>query len=211
MNAQKRYALFASFEKHNPHPATELYYTRPFELLMAVMLSAQMTDKGVNKITPALFAVANTPSKIMALGEKKLSDFIKSVNYYKTKARHIVQASEQLIKNFGGEIPHNRADLQTLPGVGRKTANVLLSILGDEPVMAVDTHIFRVAHRTGLVKNCKTPLAVENQLVKVIPGPFLKHAHHWLVLHGRYVCKARKPLCQTCVIKPYCEYPQKTP
>ncbi|MBP6103909.1 MAG: endonuclease III [Gammaproteobacteria bacterium] len=209
MNLQKRIALFETFKKQNPDPQTELHYQSPFELLVAVMLSAQATDISVNKATPALFAVANTPEAIRALGETKLKDYVKTINLYPTKAKHIIKTADRLIEHFQGQVPSTREALESLPGVGRKTANVILNTLFDQSVIAVDTHIFRVARRIGLSK-ASTVLSVEKDLMKNIPKAFLKEAHHWLVLHGRYVCKAQKPQCAICPIQALCEYPQKT-
>lgn len=205
MHLSKRVAIFNCFAKHTAQPVTELRYSTPFELLLAVMLSAQMTDKGVNKATEKLFLCANTPTQIVTLGLDQLETALKSINYYKTKAKNIFNTSVILIQQFNHEVPKTREDLQKLPGVGRKTANVLLSVLYQQPVIAVDTHIFRVANRTGLAKG-KTPREIENKLLKNIPQKFLKNAHHWLVLHGRYVCTARKPLCHECIIRDFCEF-----
>jgi endonuclease III len=202
-------AIFKCFKKHNPHPRTELLYQTPFELLVAVILSAQATDQSVNKATRQLFVAANTPEKMRALGEKKLKDYIKTIGLYHNKAKFIIATAERLINDFDSQVPNDREQLETLPGVGRKTANVILNTCFGEPTIAVDTHIFRVANRTGLA-NGKTPLAVEMQLMNVIPKAYLKNAHHWLVLHGRYICKARIPLCGSCYIRQYCEYPNKT-
>lgn len=200
--------IFQRFQAANPHPRTELHYRSPFELLVAVVLSAQSTDKSVNKATEKLFAVANTPETLQALGLQKLETLIKTIGLYKTKAKHLLKSCEILITYFKGEVPHTRSALETLPGVGRKTANVLLNTLFGEKTIAVDTHIFRVANRTGLARG-KTPLAVEKKLLKVIPDQYLKNAHHWLVLHGRYVCIARKPKCSTCLIADLCEFKYK--
>ena len=208
MKLQQRKNIFKAFESHNATPVTELHYSSHFELLIAVMLSAQMTDKGVNKATDKLFPIANTPQKILDLGEEKLSTILRSINYYKAKTRHVLQTCALLLQKFSGEVPGKRQDLESLPGVGRKTANVILSIAFDQPTIAVDTHIFRVANRTKLAPG-KTPREVEDKLNKTIPKEYLKNAHHWLVLHGRYVCTARQPKCQTCIIQPYCEYEDK--
>lgn len=201
--------IFLRFQKANPEPTTELIYRSDFELLVAVILSAQATDKSVNKVTEKLFKVANTPEKILRLGESELRDYVQSIGLYKTKAKNIIAACTLLIDRFHSKVPHTREELESLPGVGRKTANVILNTCFNKPVMAVDTHIFRVANRIGLAKG-KTPLAVELQLEKNIPKAFLHNAHHWLILHGRYVCVARKPHCPTCIIKDLCEYPFKT-
>jgi endonuclease-3 len=209
MNASKRHEIFSRLAAANPHPTTELEYSTPFELLVAVALSAQSTDKGVNLATRRLFPVANTPEAIHALGEDGLADFIKTIGLYKSKARHIIAACRMLIDLHDSQVPHDRAALEALPGVGRKTANVILNTAFGEPTMAVDTHIFRVANRIGLAPG-KTVLAVEKKLLKVIPGAFLVDAHHWLILHGRYVCQARKPKCSECIIADLCEYKDKT-
>lgn len=209
MNASKRHEIFSRLAAANPHPTTELEYSTPFELLVAVALSAQSTDKGVNLATRRLFPVANTPEAIHALGEDGLADFIKTIGLYKSKARHIIAACRMLIDLHDSQVPHDRAALEALPGVGRKTANVILNTAFGEPTMAVDTHIFRVANRIGLAPG-KTVLAVEKKLLKVIPGAFLVDAHHWLILHGRYVCQARKPKCGECIIADLCEYKDKT-
>lgn len=209
MNASKRHEIFSRLAAANPHPTTELEYSTPFELLVAVALSAQSTDKGVNLATRRLFPVANTPEAIHALGEDGLADFIKTIGLYKSKARHIIAACRMLIDLHDSRVPHDRAALEALPGVGRKTANVILNTAFGEPTMAVDTHIFRVANRIGLAPG-KTVLAVEKKLLKVIPGAFLVDAHHWLILHGRYVCQARKPKCGECIIADLCEYKDKT-
>ena len=209
MNSQTIRKIFACFQKANPHPTTELIYRSDFELLIAVILSAQATDKSVNKATEKLYKIANTPEKILKLGEKKLKEYIQTIGLYTTKAKNIMGACRLLVEKFHGEVPRNREALESLPGVGRKTANVILNTCFGEPTIAVDTHIFRVANRIGLA-NGKTPLDVEKQLLKVIPDDYKLNAHHWLILHGRYVCTARKPHCSTCIIKNYCEYPNKT-
>ncbi len=209
MNLKTRQALFTQLQGQNPHPETELLYQSPFELLVAVMLSAQATDVGVNKATRKLFAIAHTPKAILALGEPVLLEHLKTLNLYKTKTRHLLGLCQMLLDQHQGEIPRSRKDLEALPGVGRKTANVVLNVVFGEPCIAVDTHIFRVAQRIGLAFG-NTPLAIEQGLMKAIPKTFLTHAHHWLVLHGRYVCTARKPQCNTCVIRTWCEYPLKT-
>lgn len=200
--------LFKHLQAANPEPTTELNYSTSFELLTAVMLSAQSTDVGVNKVTAKLFAVANTPEAILGLGETELRKCISSLGLYNSKAKHLMQSCRILVDRFNGEVPGTRKELESLPGVGRKTANVLLNILFDEPTIAVDTHIFRVGNRTGLAPG-KTPLDVEKALVKVIPDEFKKHAHHWLILHGRYICKARNPQCHICPIVNECEWPEK--
>lgn len=209
MNATKRLAMFERFAAANPNPATELEYSSPFELLVAVALSAQSTDKGVNRATRRLFPVANTPEALLALGEAGLSDAIRTLGLYKSKARHLIAACQQLVDLHDSQVPHDRAALEALPGVGRKTANVILNTAFGEPTMAVDTHIFRVANRTRLAPG-KTVLAVEKKLLKVIPAPFRVNAHHWLILHGRYTCQARKPRCGECLIADLCEYKDKT-
>lgn len=209
MNTAKRHEIFRRLAAANPHPTTELEYATPFELLVAVTLSAQATDKGVNLATRRLFPVANTPEAIYALGEAGLSDYIRTIGLYKSKAKHIIAACRMLIDLHGSQVPHDRAALESLPGVGRKTANVILNTAFGEPTMAVDTHIFRVANRTGLAPG-KTVLAVEKKLLKNVPQAFLVDAHHWLILHGRYVCQARKPKCAECIIADLCEYKDKT-
>jgi len=209
MNAIKRREIFARLRAANPHPATELEYRTPFELLVAVVLSAQSTDKGVNLATRRLFPVANTPEAIYALGEAGLADFIKTIGLYKSKARHLIAACRMLIELHGGQVPADRTALEALPGVGRKTANVILNTAFGQPTMAVDTHIFRIANRTGLAPG-KTVLKVEKKLLKTIPDEFRIDAHHWLILHGRYVCQARKPKCPECIIADLCEYKNKT-
>lgn len=207
MNAAKRYEIFACLKSANPHPTTELEYHSPFELLIAVMLSAQATDKSVNLATRKLFLQANTPEKIVALGEAGLVEFIKSIGLYKTKARNIL-ATCQLLSQQHNEVPRTREQLEKLPGVGRKTANVLLNTAFGEPTIAVDTHIFRIANRTGIAPG-KNVLEVELKLLKVVPKEFRRDAHHWLILHGRYVCIARKPKCAICMINHLCEYKHK--
>lgn len=208
MNRASRREFFERLSKKNPHPTTELNYTSNFELLIAVMLSAQTTDVRVNIATPALFAVANTPATIYALGDEQLKNYIKSIGLFNTKATNIIKTCELLIKNHDGHVPRTREALEALPGVGRKTANVVLNTAFGEPTMAVDTHIFRVANRTGLAKG-KTTLAVELSLLKNIPIEFLKDAHHWMILHGRYICTARKPKCSECPVCDLCDYPNK--
>jgi len=201
--------MFTRLRELNPHPKTELEYSSPFELLVAVALSAQATDVGVNKATRKLFPVANTPQAILALGEDGLKKYIATIGLFNAKAKNVIATCRLLIDQHGGEVPRDRAALEALPGVGRKTANVVLNTAFGEPVMAVDTHIFRVANRTGLAPG-KDVRAVEDLLVKVIPAEFLLDAHHWLILHGRYVCKARKPDCPQCVIRDLCRFKQKT-
>jgi len=209
MSPARRRAIFVRLREHNPHPKTELHYRTPFELLVAVVLSAQATDKGVNKATPKLFKVANTPQKIIDLGETGLKKYIKTIGLFNSKAKNIVRASEILVREHGGKVPRDREALEALPGVGRKTANVILNVAFGEPTIAVDTHIFRVANRTGLAPG-KTPLEVEKKLIKAVPAEFRHDAHHWLILHGRYTCVARKPRCGSCVIEDLCEYKDKT-
>ncbi len=203
-------AFFQTLQAANPHPETELHHSTPFELLTAVLLSAQATDVGVNKATAKLFPVANTPAAILALGEEGLCEHIRTIGLYKSKARHLLETCRILIEQHGGEVPHSREALEALPGVGRKTANVVLNVAFGEPTMAVDTHIFRMGNRTGLAPG-KTPLAVELKLLKRIPAPYLQHAHHWLILHGRYVCQARKPRCWECSVAATCHFKDKTP
>jgi len=201
--------MFTRLRELNPHPTTELEYASPFELLVAVTLSAQATDVGVNKATRKLFPVANTAQAILALGEEGLKRYISTIGLYNAKAKNVIATCAILVEKYGGEVPADRAALEALPGVGRKTANVVLNTAFGEPTMAVDTHIFRVANRTGLAPG-KDVRAVEDGLLKVIPGEFLQDAHHWLILHGRYVCKARKPDCPQCVIRDLCHYRDKT-
>lgn len=210
MNRQKRQEIFERLREANPSPTTELVYATPFELLVAVILSAQATDKGVNKATARLFPVAGTPEAILKLGEDGLKGYISSIGLFNAKAKNIVEACRMILDHHGGQVPRDRASLEALPGVGRKTANVILNTAFGEPVIAVDTHIFRVANRTGLAAG-KTVRAVEDRLARLVPEEFLKDAHHWLILHGRYVCKARKPACPTCIIRDLCEYRSKTP
>ena len=209
MNAQKRHDIFARFQAANPHPTTELVYRTPFELLIAVILSAQATDKGVNLATKELFKVANTPAKILALEISGLEQYIQSIGLYHSKAKHIIATCRILIDEHHGEVPETREALEKLPGVGRKTANVMLNTAFGQPTIAVDTHIFRVANRTGLAPG-KNVVEVEKKLLKYVAKPFLHDAHHWLILHGRYVCKARKPDCPRCMIVDLCEYKDKT-
>ena len=201
--------LFTRLRELNPHPTTELVYTTPFELLVAVVLSAQATDVGVNKATKKLYPVANTPQAILDLGENGLKRYISSIGLFNAKAKNVIALCRLLIEHHAGEVPHNREALEALPGVGRKTANVVLNTAFGEPTMAVDTHIFRVSNRTGLAPG-KDVRAVEDKLVKVIPDEFKMDAHHWLILHGRYVCKARKPDCPQCAIRDLCRYKDKT-
>jgi len=201
--------IFRRFAAADPEPKSELEYADAFTLLVAVVLSAQATDAGVNKATRALFKVAGTPQKMVRLGEDRLREHIKTIGLYRNKARNVILLSQQLIAEHGGSVPHDRAALEALPGVGRKTANVVLNVAFGEPTMAVDTHVFRVANRTGLSTGT-TPLEVEEDLLRVIPAQYALHAHHWLILHGRYVCKARKPDCPTCLIRDLCLYPAKT-
>jgi len=200
---------FGRFKAANPDPKGELAHINPFTLLVAVVLSAQATDAGVNKATPALFAAADTPAKMAALGEDKVRDLIKTIGLFRTKARNVVELSRRLAAEHGGEVPRAREALEALPGVGRKTANVVLNIAFGEPTIAVDTHIFRVGNRTGLATG-KTPLEVEQKLEQAVPAQFKRHAHHWLILHGRYTCVARKPRCDVCVIADLCQWPGKT-
>ena len=200
---------FSRFRKANPEPKGELEHLNPYTLLVAVVLSAQATDAGVNKATRALFAVADTPQKMLALGEEKVRDYIKTVGLYRNKAKNVIALSEKLIAEFGGEVPRTRAEIESLPGAGRKTANVVLNMAFAEHTMAVDTHVFRVGNRTGLAPG-DTPLEVELGLERVIPPEFMLHAHHWLILHGRYTCLARKPRCEVCLINDLCRWPEKT-
>jgi endonuclease III len=209
MNSSIRREIFERFKSVNPHPTTELEYRSTFELLIAVILSAQATDKGVNVATRKLFSTANTPEKILDLGEAGLRDYIKSIGLYKTKAKNIIATCNLLIQHHGSKVPQTREELEKLPGVGRKTANVILNTAFGQPTMAVDTHIFRVANRTGLARG-KTVLEVELKLLKYIPKEFSHDAHHWLILHGRYVCIARKPKCAICIINDLCEFKEKT-
>ena len=202
-------AFFATLQAANPQPQTELEYTSVFELLTAVLLSAQATDVGVNKATRRLFVVADTPQKMLALGLAGLEEHIKTIGLYRSKARHLLETCRLLMERHGGEVPDTRAALQALPGVGRKTANVVLNVAFGQPTMAVDTHIFRVSNRTGLAPG-KTPLAVEQQLLKRVPPAYAVDAHHWLILHGRYVCLARKPQCFRCAVAAYCDFKPKT-
>jgi endonuclease-3 len=209
MNPAKRREIFLRLQAANPHPTTELEYRTPFELLVAVLLSAQATDVSVNAATRHLFPVANTPEKILALGEEKLREYIQRIGLYKTKARHVMQTCRLLMERHGGQVPQTREELEALPGVGRKTANVILNTAFGMPTIAVDTHIFRVANRIGIAPG-KDVLEVERKLLKFVPDEFKHDAHHWLILHGRYVCQARKPKCGACIIRDLCEYKDKS-
>ena len=210
MNPQKRQEIFTRLRAANPEPRTELVYQSPFELLVSVILSAQATDKSVNKATAQLFAVANSPAAMLALGLKGLSKYIKSIGLYNAKAKNIIAMCRLLLERHGGEVPSTREALEELPGVGRKTASVILNTAFGQATIAVDTHIFRVANRTGIAPG-KTVREVEDKLLKFVPEQFRLDAHHWLILHGRYVCKARRPECPTCIIADLCEYRHKTP
>jgi endonuclease-3 len=210
MNKEKRHQIFTRLRNANPAPTTELLYHTPFELLIAVILSAQATDRSVNKATASLFPVARTPAALLALGEDGLKSHIRAIGLFNGKARNIIKTCAILIAEHGGAVPHDRKALEALPGVGRKTANVVLNTAFGEPTIAVDTHLFRVANRTRIAVG-KTPLAVEQQLLRHVPKPFLRDAHHWLILHGRYVCVARTPHCPQCPIIDLCEFPDKTP
>jgi endonuclease-3 len=209
MNAEQRIAFFEQLKANNPKPSTELEYSSPFELLTAVLLSAQATDISVNKGTRRLFPIANTPAALLALGEAGVRPYIQHIGLYKTKGRHLQETCRILMKQHGGEVPKKREDLEALPGVGRKTANVILNTAFGEATIAVDTHIFRVSNRTGLAPG-KNVMEVEKKLMKCVPQEFLHDAHHWLILHGRYICKARNPDCAHCVVEPLCSYKQKT-
>ena len=209
MNAAKRQEIFTRFRAANPHPKTELEYRTPFELLVAVILSAQATDVSVNSATRILFLVANTPQAILDLGEENLREYVQRIGLYQAKSKHIMQACKLLLEKHGGEVPQTREELEALPGVGRKTANVILNTAFGQPTIAVDTHVFRVANRIGLAPG-KNVLEVEHQLLKFVPDEFKHDAHHWLILHGRYVCQARKPKCGQCLIEDLCEYKEKT-
>ena len=200
---------FRRFKQTNPEPKGELLHSNPFTLLVAVVLSAQATDAGVNKATPALFALADTPVKMAALGEHRVRELIKTIGLFRTKAKNVVALSELLVNEHGGQVPRSREALEALPGVGRKTANVVLNIAFREPTIAVDTHIFRIGNRTGLAPG-KNPLEVELKLLEAVPEKYLLHAHHWLILHGRYICVARRPLCEKCIIADLCKWPGKT-
>lgn len=209
MNPAKRRTIFERFHAANPEPRGELHFNTPFELLVAVILSAQATDKSVNLATDALYQKANTPAAILKLGQKGLERYVKSIGLYRTKAKNILATCKLLLENHGGDVPRTRDALEALPGVGRKTANVVLNIAFGEPTIAVDTHLFRIGNRTGLAPG-KTPLEVEEKLLKFVPEEFRLHAHHWLILHGRYICVARAPKCAQCLIQDLCEYRQKT-
>ena len=209
MNKDKRIKIFSRLRKENPNPTTELNYTSPFELLVAVILSAQATDVGVNKATDKLFPVASTPEAILALGVDGLREYIKTIGLFNAKAENIIKTCQMLIDQHNSQVPDNRKDLEALPGVGRKTANVVLNTAFNQPTMAVDTHIFRVSNRTGIAPG-KDVVEVEKRLVRLVPKEFLMDAHHWLILHGRYVCKARSPQCGSCIIEDLCEFKGKT-
>ena len=209
MSADEVDAFFDILSKANPEPQGELDWLNPYTLLVAVVLSAQATDKGVNRATGPLFALADTPAKMVALGEAKVRDYIKTIGLFRTKAHNVIALSELLIADHKGEVPRDRTALEALPGVGRKTANVVLNIAFGEETIAVDTHLFRIANRTGLGPG-KTPLAVEERLLKRVPKRFMKHAHHWLILHGRYICLARKPRCGDCIVAHLCLFKDKT-
>lgn len=208
MNSEKRTAIYRKLRELDPNPETELEYCTPFELLVSVILSAQATDVSVNKATEELYKVANTPRAMLDLGVRGLKGYIRTIGLFNSKAENIIKTCRMLVEEYGGEVPRTREALESLPGVGRKTANVVLNTAFGEPTIAVDTHIFRVANRTGLAKG-KTPLEVEKRLVRFTPDEFKKNAHHWLILHGRYTCKARKPLCPQCPIAEWCEYRHK--
>ncbi len=208
MNAAKRREIFARLRAANPHPTTELEYGNTYQLLVAVILSAQSTDKGVNRVTKDLFREAPTPEALLTLGEEGVRRYIRTLGLYRTKARHLMETARILVERHGGQVPRDRRALEALPGVGRKTANVILNTAFGEPTIAVDTHIFRVANRTGLAPG-RTPLAVERRLLETVPAEFRKNAHHWLILHGRYVCTARRPRCGQCPIADLCEWPEK--
>ena len=210
MNAAKRLEIFTRFRAANPSPKTELEYTTPFELLIAVLLSAQATDVSVNKATRLLYPVANTPAKILALGVDELASYIRTIGLFRTKAKNVIATCQILLEQHGGEVPRDRASLEALPGVGRKTANVVMNTAFGEPTMAVDTHIFRVSNRTGIAPGKNVDI-VEQKLLKFIPKEFLQDAHHWLILHGRYTCMARKPQCWNCMIADLCDYKSKSP
>lgn len=210
MNPARRRAIFRRLQAANPTPTTELAHSTPFELLVAVMLSAHTTDKSVNNATGQLFPVANTPAAIVKLGLERVKPYLKSVGLYNTKAKNLVGLAQQILERHGGEVPSDRESLEAMPGVGRKTASIILNMVFGQSEIAVDTHIFRVANRTGLAPG-KTPREVEDGLVATTPRQYLKDAHHWLLLHGRYVCTARLPACPNCIIKDLCEYPDKTP
>lgn len=209
MNPRTRREFFARLAELDPDPKTELVYGSPFELLVAVLLSAQATDRSVNEATPALFAAAPTPAAMLALGEDGIAGYIRRIGLYRSKARHLARTCAILVEQHGGEVPRDREALEALPGVGRKTANVILNVAFGEPTIAVDTHIFRVANRTGLARG-RTVEEVERKLLRNVPADYRQHAHHWLILHGRYVCKALKPDCPHCLINDLCEWPEKT-
>jgi endonuclease-3 len=209
MSAAERFEFFRRLEERNPEPKSELEYINPYTLLVAVVLSAQSTDIGVNKATKALFAKIDSPQKMLDLGEEALRDHIKTIGLFNTKAKNVIKLSRILVDQFGGDVPQNREALETLPGVGRKTANVVLNVAFGQPTIAVDTHIFRLGNRTGMAPG-KTPEQVEEVLEKVVPAPFLRHAHHWLILHGRYICKARRPSCPVCPVADLCKFKDKT-
>jgi endonuclease-3 len=210
MNPAKRRAIYERLRSLNPHPKSELEFSTPFELLVAVVLSAQATDKSVNLATRELYRIANTPTAIAALGERRLAEHIKTIGLYRMKAKNVVRLSQLLLERHDGKVPRDRESLEALPGVGRKTANVVLNVAFGEPTIAVDTHIFRVANRTGLALG-KDPEEVERKLLRFVPETFRQHAHHWLILHGRYVCLARRPACSVCLIVDLCGYEEKAP
>jgi len=210
MNAAKRHEIFGRLQKENPHPTTELEYHTPFELLIAVLLSAQATDVSVNKATRLLYPVANTPQSILALGTEGLIPYIQTIGLFRTKAKNVIATCQILLEKHGGEVPRSREKLEELPGVGRKTANVVMNTAFGEPTIAVDTHIFRVSNRTGIAPGKNVDI-VEEKLMKFVPKEFRQDAHHWLILHGRYTCIARKPKCWNCMIADLCEFKQKTP
>jgi endonuclease-3 len=210
MNPQKRRAIFETLQSLNPHPTTELEHESPFELLISVLLSAQATDVSVNKAMRRMYPVANTPAKVLALGEEGVTEYIKTIGLFRTKAKNVIATCKILVEQYGGEVPDDREALEALPGVGRKTANVILNTAFGHPTIAVDTHIFRVSNRTGLAPG-KDVRTVETALEKFVPDEFKQDAHHWLILHGRYVCRARVPECWHCAIEPLCEYRPKTP
>ena len=209
MTAAQIEEAFRRFQAAEPEPKTELKYVNPFTMLVAVVLSAQATDAGVNKATPALFALADTPEKMAALGEDRIRELVKTIGLYRTKAKNVAALAHILVEQHGGQVPRSREALEALPGVGRKTANVVLNTAFGEETFAVDTHIFRVGNRTGMATG-KNPFEVEQKLEQVVPGPYRRHAHHWLILHGRYTCVARKPLCERCIIADLCQWPGKT-
>jgi endonuclease-3 len=209
MNHAQIEEAFRRFQAESPEPKTELQHINPFTLLVAVVLSAQATDAGVNKATPALFTLADTPEKMATLGEDRVRDLIKTIGLFRNKAKNVVELSRRLVAEYGGQVPRSREALESLPGVGRKTANVVLNVAFGEPTIAVDTHIFRVGNRTGMAIG-KDPFEVEQKLNRLVPAQFKTHAHHWLILHGRYTCVARKPLCEKCIIADLCQWPGKT-